>query len=446
MALIVGVLLACSDPAPPATDAGSDARVEIDAGAPDAGFERPVLTSPAEAIDLDPDPNVVRVELVAERLTRTVNGRTVEGYAYNGQVPGPTLRLKRGDRLIVDFTNELDTGTTIHWHGIQAPYAMDGVTWMRAPIATRESYRYDFVVDRAGTYWYHPHMDTEHQVDLGLYGVIVVEEPTEPAIDDLVVVLDSIGESETSGDHHATPVRVEWTANDLVDPIVRGAGPLRLRFVNVSNAGYADLAWPSMRQIASDQGLLSALDTNDHELLVPGDRADFEALGAFDVLVRPHSPGGGSGITPPARIFSVELDGGAAATWPFVPSTVSADPPYADIVYVFQGDGSEWFINGERFPDVTVEELAFGTDAILEVRNASSSEHPFHVHGHHFEVLSIDGVAPAAPTIEDTFNVPIHSRVRVRMRADNPGDWMTHCHILQHAEHAMMTVLRVLPE
>jgi FtsP/CotA-like multicopper oxidase with cupredoxin domain len=445
MALIVWTLIACSDPPVPASDAGLDSGVELDAGSPDAGFERPVLASPADAIDLDPDPNVVRVELVAAPLTRTVGGRAVDGYAYNGQVPGPTIRLKRGDRLIVDFTNELDTGTTIHWHGVKAPYAMDGVTWMRAPIATRESYRYEFTVDRAGTYWYHPHMDTEHQVDLGLYGVIVVEEPSEPAIDDVVVVLDSIGESEGI-DHHSTPLRVEWTANDLVDPIVRGAGPLRLRFVNVSNAGYADLAWPDMRQIASDQGLLSALDTSDHELLVPGDRADFEALGAFDVLVRSHSPAGGEGVATPARIFSVEMPDATGVTWPFVPATVAADPPYADVVYVFQGDGSEWFINGERFPDVTVEELTFGTDAIIEVRNASSSEHPFHVHGHHFEVLSIDGVPPSAPAIEDTFNVAVHSRVRVRMRADNPGDWMTHCHILQHAEHAMMTVLRVLPE
>jgi FtsP/CotA-like multicopper oxidase with cupredoxin domain len=443
---LIWILIACSDPPVPARDAGSDAGVEVDGGAPDAGLERPLLTSPAEATDLDPDPNVVRVELTAGPLAREVGGRTIDGYAYNGQVPGPTLRLRRGDRLVVDFTNELDTGTTIHWHGVRAPYAMDGVTWMRAPIAPRESYRYEFVVDRAGTYWYHPHMDTEHQVDLGLYGVIVVEEPSEPAIEDLVVVLDSIGESEASADHHASPVHVEWTANDLVDPIARGAGPLRLRVVNVSNAGYADLAWPDMRQIASDQGLLPALDTSEHELLVPGDRADFEAIGSFDVLARPYVPAGGSGTTPPVRVFGVELDGAAGASWPFVPGTVSADPPYADIVYVLQGDGSEWFINGERFPDVTVEELAFGSEAIIEVRNASSSEHPFHVHGHHFEVLSVDGAPPPVPTFEDTFNVPIHSRVRVRMRADNPGDWMTHCHILQHAEHAMMTVLRVLPE
>jgi FtsP/CotA-like multicopper oxidase with cupredoxin domain len=443
MALIY-FLIACSDPAPPAQDGGLDAG--LDAGA-DAAIERPVLESPPEAIDLDPDPDVVRVELIAAPFTRTVGDRVIEGYAYNGQVPGPTIRVPAGARLIVDFTNELSTGTTIHWHGIAAPYAMDGVTWMRAPIGPRESFRYEFVPDRAGTYWYHPHMDTDHQIDLGLYGVIVVEDPLEPPIEDLIVVLDSLGESDASPDHHRTPLRVRWTVNDRVDPIFRGAGPIRVRFVNASNAGYADLEWPAMRQIASDQGLLTAFDESDHELLVPGDRADFEwAARELDVRARPHTPDGGSTAAPPARIFSAAIEGGESPAWPFVSAGVSPDPRYADIVYVFQGDGTEWFINGERFPDVTVEELAFGTDAIVEVRNASSSQHPFHVHGLHFEVLSLDGVPPLTSTIEDTYNVPIHSRLRVRLRADNPGDWMTHCHILQHAEHSMMTVLRVLPE
>ena len=105
-----------------------------------------------------------------------------------------------------------------------------------------------------------------------------------------------------------------------------------------------------------------------------------------------------------------------------------------------------WFISGERFPDVTVEELALGADVVVEVRNLSASEHPFHLHGHDFEVLSVDGIPPELRLVEDTINVRVHQRVRLRLLADNPGDWMAHCHILPHADEGMMTVLRVLAD
>ena len=109
-------------------------------------------------------------------------------------------------------------------------------------------------------------------------------------------------------------------------------------------------------------------------------------------------------------------------------------------------EGGEWLMNGETFPNVTVEEVALNSEVIIEVRNLSPSEHPFHLHGHGFEVLSIDGVAPAYRTFEDTVNVGIRQRLRLKLTANNPGFWMTHCHILPHAGHGMMTVLRVLDE
>ena len=79
----------------------------------------------------------------------------------------------------------------------------------------------------------------------------------------------------------------------------------------------------------------------------------------------------------------------------------------------------------------------------MELRNLSATEHPFHLHGMRFEVLSRDGVPPAAHTLEDTVNLGLHETVRVRVLADNEGFWMTHCHILPHADGGMMTVLQV---
>ena len=115
-------------------------------------------------------------------------------------------------------------------------------------------------------------------------------------------------------------------------------------------------------------------------------------------------------------------------------------------MYAFSGSDRTglWLINGETFPDVTVHELAYDSEAVIEVRNLSPSEHPFHLHGLHFEVLSVNGRPSPWRTIEDTFNLRIRDRVRLKVQADNPGDWMTHCHILPHADDGMMTVLRVL--
>jgi FtsP/CotA-like multicopper oxidase with cupredoxin domain len=113
-------------------------------------------------------------------------------------------------------------------------------------------------------------------------------------------------------------------------------------------------------------------------------------------------------------------------------------------VYVFSGGGTEdWLINGEVFPEVTVETLALGSDGVVELRNLSATEHPFHLHGQVFEVLSRNGVVPAVYEQADTVNVGIRETVRLLVHADNPGDWMAHCHLLPHAEGGMMTVLRV---
>ncbi len=98
-------------------------------------------------------------------------------------------------------------------------------------------------------------------------------------------------------------------------------------------------------------------------------------------------------------------------------------------------------INGQTFPDIAPDEVPQGS----EIVNVSPVHHPFHLHGMTFEVLSVDGVAPPYRTVEDTFDVGVRQVVRLLIQADNPGDWMSHCHILPHASNGMMTVLTVLP-
>src|SRR5258708_4048565 len=105
------------------------------------------------------------------------DGRRLHVWAYNGTVPGPTLRVRLGETLRVRFTNRLPQPTTIHWHGVRVPNAMDGVPGVTQPaIQPGESFVYEFTPKDAGTFWFHPHLRSSEQIERGLFGVLVVED------------------------------------------------------------------------------------------------------------------------------------------------------------------------------------------------------------------------------------------------------------------------------
>ncbi len=456
--LPVWLAVACAAPAPD-TDPPPD--TDPVPGGTD-GPPRPPLPLPPEAEDLDPAPDVLEVRLEAAPHTFSIGGETVEGYAYNGSVPGPTLRARVGDTLVATVINRLDVPTTVHWHGAGAPYPMDGVTWTEDPIAPGETFVATFRLTRAGTFWYHPHFDTARQVDLGLYGALIVEDPDEPAVDhDVVVLADSWGEAGSrtpseGADHHGLDgADLAWTFNGALDPVLPvGAGEtVRLRLIDVSNTGYLDLrTTEGIRFVAGDQGLWGT-PRAQAPVMGPGDRLEAEVRpgGAPEHLeLLPYSLyGGPTGEGDPVARLSVVPDGPAPRpapiAWPIAPAPPSPDPGRTDLRFVLQGDATEpaWFINGEVFPDVTVPRLALDDDVIVEVRNVSPTEHPFHMHGHAFEILSRDGVPALERQVEDTVNVRIRETLRLRFRATLPGFWMTHCHILPHADGGMMTVVEV---
>lgn len=119
-----------------------------------------------------------RVRLVPEPWGET------DVWSYGGTVPGPVLRARQGERLSVTVENALSAPTTVHWHGLRLPNAMDGVPHLtQAPIAPGASFTYAFDLPDAGTFWYHPHMQSAKQVGRGLYGALIVEEDTAPRVD-----------------------------------------------------------------------------------------------------------------------------------------------------------------------------------------------------------------------------------------------------------------------
>jgi FtsP/CotA-like multicopper oxidase with cupredoxin domain len=111
-------------------------------------------------------------------------GKTIRAWGFNNQVPGPVLRAKQGDTLIINVVNKLPEATMVHWHGIRLPATMDGTGEVQAPILPGESFQYRFVVPDAGTFWYHSHQNETVQMERGMYGGIVVEAATDPVVDE----------------------------------------------------------------------------------------------------------------------------------------------------------------------------------------------------------------------------------------------------------------------
>ena len=133
--------------------------------------------------------------LVATRGRTNLVGAKYPGtavWAYNDKVPGPEIRVRQGDRLRVSVENRLDEETTVHWHGLRVPNAMDGVPHLtQKPVAPGKTFLYEFDVPDAGTYWYHPHQRSFEQVGRGLYGPLLVEEREPIEVDrDVTWVLD----------------------------------------------------------------------------------------------------------------------------------------------------------------------------------------------------------------------------------------------------------------
>ena len=219
------------------------------------------LESPAPAVDLDPAPNVVRVRLEASPLTR--QGPYL--YAYNEMNPGPTIRAKLGDTLEVELVNRMTVPTTIHWHGVHVPWEMDGVTWMRTPTQPGESFTYRFELTQSGTFWYHPHFNTEHQVDGGLFGTLVVEDPAEPVVDeDLVLMFDSANEDRPPhGAHGHGKVNTEWRINSESTkdgPIEYRSGGKIVQYEWSTRVTWLlGPALANLRVIGGDQGLLAQM-------------------------------------------------------------------------------------------------------------------------------------------------------------------------------------------
>jgi FtsP/CotA-like multicopper oxidase with cupredoxin domain len=425
----------------------------------------------------------------------------VPAWCYNGDVPGPEIRVRQGDRLRIAVDNGLDEETTVHWHGMRVPNGMDGVPHLtQKPIGPGGTFVYEFDAVDAGTFWYHPHQRSFEQVGRGLYGPLIVEEPQPLRVDrDVTWVLDDwrlTREGRISDDfgnrhdmsHNGRIGNIATINGRELDAFeVRKGERIRLRLINAANAR------------------IFGLDFAGHEPV---------AIALDGQPVTPHRPEGGMVVLGPAMRVDLILDmtGGTgsrfpvtdrfyrgleyrlvdlayaetplrqrAPDWPMaLPANPLAEPDLAapvrhDVVFnggmmggmvmremggsMGQGTtggmgsmmgmmraGKIWFVNGVAAeghvmdPMLTLERA--GTH-VIAMTNATAWHHPIHLHGHSFRVISRNGKPTRHREWQDTVLMAPRERVEIALVADNPGDWMFHCHILEHQAGGMTGVIRV---
>ncbi|HZA72701.1 MAG TPA: multicopper oxidase family protein [Propionibacteriaceae bacterium] len=403
-----------------------------------------LIADPARPADKEYD-------LTAAAATLDIGGRAVPGFTLNGSSPGPTIEAEVGDLVEVRLRNEsVPEGVALHWHGIDVPNAMDGVAGVtQDAVMVGAEFRYRFVVDRVGTYWYHSHQLSHEQVIGGLLGALVVQPKRGPvgnAVEVVAVAHTYAGVKTLNGQPGDQRVAA------------RPGQSVRVRLINTDNGPIE--VWPSgeYRALAID-------GTDVHE---PGVVRDYSvtvtAGGRVDLgLTMPAdgSPlrvqvskgtavilGTGDLPAPPQPVEPLNL----LAYGTPRPEGLGFDPNQPDRTFEYSigrrpgfvrgWPGLWWSINGHTFPNVPMFMVREGDVVRMHIDDNSGEVHPMHLHGHHAVVLAHNGVrATGSPWWVDSLNVRDGETYDIAFVADNPGVWMDHCHNLEHAADGMVAHL-----
>jgi FtsP/CotA-like multicopper oxidase with cupredoxin domain len=415
---------------------------------------------------------VVVVELEARETDwEFVPGQKTRAWGYNGQVPGPVIEANVGDVLEVRLTNSLPEPTTIHWHGLRLPAAMDGTENVQHPIPSGESFTYRFLLRDAGTFWYHPHSNETVQLERGLYGALVVRGPNEPQLDaERVLVLDDValdrrGQIKPLGgwieNHDGRQGGTPLVNGRAAPELTMAAGQVeRWRIVNAASARYVRLSFGgrAFTLIGTDGGLITAPVTMTEVLLAPADRVEL-AVGPFaegEVVPVEALPYDRKTVARAKALQFANLHiGPAQASRAVIPEWLrEIEPLVREPVAATREVHLGFQLNVKRGVNFTINKelhhrdqpVRVGELQVWDVVNDTMMDHPFHLHGFFFQVLEVNGERPAFLSWEDTVNVPPKGRVRIAwLPDDRPGEWMYHCHILEHHAGGMMAHFEVVP-
>ena len=439
-------------------------------------------------------------------------GQVLPVWTFNNSVPGPQIRVKVGDTVKVNLKNELKEPVSIHWHGYPVPNDMDGIPGVtQDAVVPGKTFTYEFKATVPGTYWYHSHQDSVNQLDKGLYGSLIVEDPNEKYDKDFTLMLDewmSSGDMDMSNQESNNPdnkmdmegmdhsnmnmddmnmddmdmsnmdmaghdmsmydiYTINGKSGDAIEKLTVNEGDkVRIRLVN---AGYIShkmhLHGHDFKVISSDGQPINNPEVIKDQLIsiAPGERYDIEftANNPGSWLLEEHGEESKnmktviqyegsdaqkdkSNSSKDLRTFDLAQYGVLVNSNFSLDETTFDQEINMDLNTEMKNGEMVYTINGKVYPDTEKLNVKKGDKVkVTFVNRSKTDDHPMHLHGHFFQVLSKNGKPlQESPIMKDTLNVKPGEEYVIAFEADNPGDWMFHCHDLHHASSGMVTEVK----
>ena len=452
------------------------------------------LTSKNGQLDISLDARYSEVNLA---------GRQARLFNYNGLVPGPRLEVQPGDKVRLQFTNNLPEATNLHYHGLHVPFTGNADN-IFLNIAAGENLTYEFTIPqnhRAGTFWYHPHLHgtTARQLFRGLAGMIVVRGELDEipeiktAKEEFLVIkdfsIDSSGELITPN-HMMQMMGREGsllTVNGDLNPTfsVTAGGLLRWRIGNASTSRFYRLALEDhpFYLIATDGGSISEPVELSQILLSPGERVEVlirgnREPGEYRLLNLPYDRGGMGMMGRGRGMMGRGRGGGMMGRWRNRDNDSGSTEVLATLTYngevesqplpqtlipvenlpepqttrrytmnhgMSPGMGMVFLINGKAFDPQRIDtQVQLNTVEDWEITNTGVMDHPFHLHTNQFQIISRNGQPEPFTAWKDTVLVRVGETVSIRIPfRDFTGKTVYHCHILDHEDLGMMGAIAI---
>jgi len=387
-------------------------------------------------------------------------GHVIKTLAYNGQTPGPVLRMTEGKQVSIDVINETKSPEMVHWHGFHIPPEVDGAHEEGTPMVQgHDRRRFVFTPTPVGTRWYHTHAMAAHNLKIGTYsgqfGMVVIEPSSNRAKYDVEVPVllhewDPFFSSDMAMD-------VDYRVFSINGKMLGSGEPIRVKFgqralfrvVNASATMQHRLALPGhqFQVIALDGNAVPRPQSVPVLDLAPGERVDAVVemkspgkwilgeendkqrnAGAGIVVEYAGAVGKAKWIAPPKFVWDYTS---------FGTGRVSVEPEATlPLVIEPRNDGNLWAINGKSYPNTDLIRPKAGVRNRLVFDNRSDMSHPVHLHRHSFELVNAAGV------FKDVVIVPAHSKMEVDFTAASPGPSLFHCHQQFHMDFGFMAVMQ----
>jgi len=378
---------------------------------------------------------------------------SIRTVAYNGRVPGPLLRVKEGEPVTVDVTNETGEQELVHWHGLHIPAEVDGAHEEGTPHVPAHGNRsYTFTPTPSGTRWYHSHImaggNLRRATFSGQFGMMIVEPRENPARYDLDVPIMLHG-----WDGRVVDNEVEYKLFSINGKMLGAGEPVRVRagqralfrIVNASATMTHRLALTghTIQIVAMDGNAVARPSGVRSIVLGPGERVDaivelnnpgIWILGEVDdnrreagmgiVIEYADQKGAPRWVRQPVEAFDYTAFG----------NSTNSPEPDDKIRLEFKAKGDRWVINGKL-------NVKANRRYRLIFDNQSAMAHPVHLHRHTFELTRFDGQATTGVR-KDVVIVPAWRQVEVDFLADQPGPSLFHCHNQRHMEMGFLTVMQ----